>query len=300
MSLIVGEHVAVRARVLGRDALHGAGHVVAPAVRQADDAGHDRVGHLDLRDDGRRSVSGRSPARRRRARAGPRRPDGRAACTGACPSRAPGGCASTSCSSAAGVGRRARSPPPLPSAAVRSASAARNRATSSTISSGASSILPLGVRSASGRRGVSASEVDPVRCGFEPVERQQRPVGAGAEAVAVRTGAQHQVEHPLGPDARRERGEQLARLAAEHGRLGRCDLALDEQADDAVVDRRDVRVRAHAGGDAGEAQQRDPLVGEIRLGRQHRRRSSWRRCGPRTGTGRGRSASDAAVRGRAG
>ena len=44
---LVGEQVAVDAGVRRRDAHGDAGRVVSPAVRHADDAGHDRVGDLD-------------------------------------------------------------------------------------------------------------------------------------------------------------------------------------------------------------------------------------------------------------
>ena len=47
-SVLVGEHVGVRARRASRATpMRDAVDVVAPAVRDADDAGHDRVGHLD-------------------------------------------------------------------------------------------------------------------------------------------------------------------------------------------------------------------------------------------------------------
>jgi hypothetical protein len=59
--------------------------------------------------------------------------------------------------------------------------------------------------------------VDAVRLVEQQVER--RPARVRAEAVAERPGAQHQVEHPLGPApaAGRQLGHQLVGVAPVHG-----------------------------------------------------------------------------------
>ena len=121
-----------------------------------------------------------SPARRPHAHVGavgdaeraPRRRGGRAACSAPCPSRARRGCASTSCSSAGRGGRRARARRRAP-AVERGAQPRRRRR---RISSGASSILPVGVRSTSGRRGCSGPRSMP--CGFASSTASDRPSGS--------------------------------------------------------------------------------------------------------------------------
>ena len=88
------------------------------------------------------------------------------------------------------------------------------RGRSSRIGCGASSIWPLAVRRPSGTRGVERAEVDAVRLGDERVEGE--PVGFRAEAVAVGTGAHHQVDQAGRARPRRQRVEQLLRVAAVH------------------------------------------------------------------------------------
>ena len=134
--------------------------------------------------------------------------------------------------------------------------ALRRRATSASTGSGASSIIPLGVRSTSGRRGSSAPRSMP--CGEQLVERQ---AARGAEALAVGTGAQHEVEEALGTGARRERGEDLVGVAAvDRARLV-GDARVDQPADGEVVDHRRVGVGAHALEDERELGEDLPLVG---------------------------------------
>ena len=140
---------------------------------------------------------------------------------------------------------------------------------SATISGGASSILPDGVRRTPGRRGPHRPEVDPVRRVLELRHRQA--VGVGAEAVAERAGAEHEVEHPLGAAARLELGEDLGRVAALDRRAGHRDLAADQRADDEVVPGLDVGVGPLAGGDRGEPQHGLPLL-RLAFGRVDHRR----------------------------
>ena len=84
------------------------------------------------------------------------------------------------------------------------------------------------------------------------------------ERQAVGAGAQQQVEQPLGPDARRQLGQHLLGVAAVPRRVRVGDLAATASQRDEVVDRGDVGVRPLAGDDAGQAQQRLPLVGHAR------------------------------------
>ena len=89
-----------------------------------------------------------------------------------CPSRAPRGCASTSCSTAGRAGRRARASPSPRRVERRRAAGRRRRRTTS----GASSIMPVGVRSTSGRRGCSGPRSTP--CGFASSTASERPSGS--------------------------------------------------------------------------------------------------------------------------
>ena len=196
------------------------------------------------------------------------------------------GCASTSCWSAAGGGRSA----PCRRCGCASRERARRRGTSATIGSGASSILPLGVRSTSGRRGSQRAEVDAVRRGLEPRERQ--PVGVGAEAVAVGAGAQHAVEHPLGPGARLERGEQLVRVAARRPAMPACATARCTSSPATKSSSASMSASAPwPGGDRRSAAAGSPTRPAPRRRARTPAASSWRRCGPRAGRARGRSAS---------
>ncbi len=111
--------------------------------------------------------------------------------------------------------RRSRRPtstsgPPSRAAAgrARPAGARRRR----RHASGASSILPRRRAQHLGEARLQRAEVDAVRVRLELRERQT--VGIGAEAVAVRTGAQHEVEDALGTAPRRERLHQLVGVAA--------------------------------------------------------------------------------------
>ncbi len=156
--------------------------------------------------------------------------------------------------------------------ARRSGASERRRAsrgTSVTSGSGASSILPLAVRSASGRRGFSGAEVDPVRRGLE---RRERQLGTGRRGASGRAAARG-----------RRRGSSSASTSSMvrpwSGEPSVLDLALDHRAGDEFVERGDVRVRAETGRDARQPQERHPLVGE-RPGRAPApAASSWRRCG---------------------
>ena len=251
-----------------------AGRVVAPAVRDGHDAGIDRVGDLD----GRLDRAGARASARARSAVDQPEPRGvgrvaRAACSGPCPSRAARGCASRSCSSAAGGGRSARGAP-----LRRRSSEARSRSTSATIGSGASSIFPDGVRSTSGRRGSSGPRSMP--CGFASSVVERQP---------VRPGAQHEVEHALGPAARRARPD----LAGSRPASGDCGSATARRSACRSRSRRSRRGRRPAPWPvtiAGEPQQRLPLGSRSRLGLHRPAASSSRRCARRAGRARGRSA----------
>ena len=180
------------------------------------------------------------------------------------------GCASTSCWSADGGGRRA------PGRVAALADPAQRLAQAGDVGDERLGRqldhARCGVRSASGRRGFSGPEVDAVRGGLERAEAEAA-VGLGAEPVAVRAGAQHQVEQPLGPDAGRERRERSRPVSGRGAVTWACrSRGRSAHARHTLVERRHVGVRAQAGGDAGQAQQRHPLVGEGRVGRERRRR----------------------------
>ena len=105
--------------------------------------------------------------------------------------------------------------------------------------------MPVGVRRTLGDARLQRAEVDAVRIRLELREREA--VGVGAETVAVRAGAQHEVEHALGTAPRRER----LRAARRRRDLRRCeplrrDRLLHEPGDHEVVERVDVGVRALA------------------------------------------------------
>ena len=146
------------------------------------------------------------------------------------------------------------------------------------------------VRSASGSRGFSGPRSIPCGRVLEVGERE-----------LVRAGAELQVEQPLGPDARRELGQHLVlacgRRTATRRSRARARSALRATCSSSIA--------TSASGPSpnampGEPQERHPFVGD-RSGRAAApAASSSRRCGPRTGTARGRSASGAAARGRAG
>ena len=167
---LVGQDVAVHAGVIGRDAHPDARRVVAPAVRDRDDAGHDRVGDLDRRLDlaGARSARAPAPPSVRPSRSRVVRVHVQRAAVLALHERPqvvhPGvvraQLAAADQDDAAPLAARALERRP------------RSRSTSATIGSGASSILPDGVRSTSGMRGCERAEVDAVRARLEHVERQ--------------------------------------------------------------------------------------------------------------------------------
>ena len=84
--------------------------------------------------------------------------------------------------------------------------------------------------------------------------------------VTVGPGAQHPVEHALGPAPRLERRHQLLRVPAGKRRGRVLEVALHQAADHEVVERVDVGVGALAGRDAGQPQQRLPLGRHRRVG----------------------------------
>ena len=195
--------------------------VVAPAVRDADDARHDRVGHLDRHLD-RAGAGGRPGARPPSASPKPLGVVGmhvqRAALLALHELRRR--CASTSCWSAAGAGRSA------PCRRCGGAPAtARSRSTSATIGSGASSILPLGVRSTSGMRGSSGPRSMP--CGAASSCREREPVGVGAEA-GRRTARMRSIQSSTrsGPRRGSSACDQLLGVAAGERRGRVLQLAL--------------------------------------------------------------------------
>ena len=175
------------------------------------------------------------------------------------------GCASTSCSSAAGGGRSARG---RRCAARRARRAARSTSRRSARARARS--CPTACAAPRAPR-LERPEVDAVRAALEHVERQ--PVRVGAEAVAVGAGAQHEVEQPLGAAARLER-----RRAARSGRgPRRASPASPTSRWTSVGDRPGRRARRRRrsapwpADDARQAQEDLPL-GRRRSRLEHRRR----------------------------
>ena len=267
-----------------------AGLVVAPAVRDAHDAGHDR----------RRSprpARSIAPARERTRAGSPSARPRRAASSGCTCTRAAllalhehgevvhprvvraqvrGGRSSTSVA----VGRLGR---------ARRAGARRRRRSARAPARS----CPLGVRSTSGRRGSSGPRSMP--CGFASSVVERQAVGVGAEAVAVRAGAQHAGRAAARGRARgAERGRAARRRRGPaSGEPARRDLALDQRR--ATTKSSSASMSASGpwpAAIAGEPQQRSPTR---RLRRRVERRapaaSSSRRCAPRAGRARRRSAS---------
>ena len=182
--------------------------VVAPAVRQADDAGQDRVGDLDRRHHARPPSSARArapPSASASARgvlAG-----APAACSGRGPSRASAGCASRSCSSAGGGGRPARS-----AGARRVESTPRGASRSASSSCGRQLDLPARRAQHLGQARLRAGRD---RCRAAPPRaRRARGPRRAPKRVAVGARAQREVDQALGTAARRERGEDLLGVAA--------------------------------------------------------------------------------------
>ena len=109
-----------------------------------------------------------------------------------------------------------------------------------------------------------------MRVCLEALERH--PVRVGAEAVAERPDAQHEVHQALGAAALSQRLQDLVRRATLDRRARQPHLAPDQRADHELVPGLDVRLGALAGGDRGEPQHHLPL-GRLALGRlDHRRR----------------------------
>ena len=223
-----------------RDREPRAGAVVAPAVRDAHDTGPDRVGDLDRDDDLARGRPHAAPARRRRHPRAPRRRGGRAACSGPCPSRARGGCASTSCSSAGRAGRRAR--------------ASRSRRRSSTRAQ------PVDVVEADRRaraRSCRSACAAPRGCAA-PAARGRCRADCASSRASVRPSGSAPKPSPYGPvrsmksrtrsgpRPRRELLEQLVGVAAFDVRPGARHRLLHEAGDHEVVERVDVGVGALA------------------------------------------------------
>ena len=132
------------------------------------------------------------------------------------------------------------------------------------------------------------TEVDAVRIRLELRERQT--VGIGAEAVAVRTGAQHEVEDALRTAARRERLHQLVGVAAfdVRSRL-RATALLHETGHDEVVERVDVDVRALARRSRPRAATSSATPAPRPARARRAAASSSPRCGSRGCRARGRS-----------
>ena len=121
-----------------------------------------------------------------------------------------------------------------------------------------------------GQPRLERAEVDPVRRFLEDAEGE--PSRPGAEGVPVGAAAEVDVEEPLLPGARLERGEQLVRIPARD-RGVRIGAAPAERVEcDLPVERLEVGSRAEATDDRGESEHDLPLVACVGGQRQHRRR----------------------------
>ena len=215
MRQLVGEQVAVHAGVRAtRRACAMPGASWPQPCGMLTTPGMMRVGDLDRHLEPRRRASARAPARRRRGRGGAASSGCTSSVQRGCRARAARGCASTSCSSAGRAGRRARcwpSPDALepraqPRRRRRRSPAARARSCPTACAA------PRGCAAASGPRSMP--------CGLASSARERQAVGRRAEAVAVRPGAQHEVEQALRAAARRQRGQELVGLAPCDRRAG--------------------------------------------------------------------------------
>ena len=183
---VVGQHVAVHARVRRRHPHPHARARRGPSrgARSPRPSSPRRSPPPAPRSSRRASAAARGAVGQ--ARAARRRRGARGRCSGPCPSPAARGCASRSCSSAAGGGRRA------PCAVRRRPSASRSRGTSATMLRRRQLDLPRGRAQDLRDARLQRPEVHAVRALLEPRERE--PVGVLAEGVAVGADAQQEVE----------------------------------------------------------------------------------------------------------
>ena len=281
----VGEHVRVDARVVGRDTERRAVDVVSPAVRQAHHARHDRVGHLHRRMRPRRSGDAHADLTRRRR--SPRR-----AASSGCTWSVQRGLAlheDVEVVHPRVVRAKVAAPDQHDAVTVRVVErGAQTRRRRPMIGSGASSTLPARRAQHARQARLQRAEIDAVRLRLEPSEREA--VGIGAEAVAVGTGAQHEVEEALGALA-------LRRAPSRAGSR----RALRRWSPDAARPCRPVRRRRSRRAPDGRRRRpagrrsfarRSMISQSCDLARRRGRRavaSSSRRCAPRAGRARGRS-----------
>ena len=262
MQLVVGEHVAVHARVPAGDRQLDAVEVVAPTVRDADHAGADGVGDLDRHVD----------------RPGARRHLG----VGAVDQAQPLGVVGMDVEGAAGLALHQHLDVVHPRVVRAQVAAAderhpRGRGVERLPQPGHVLDDRLGRQLDHARRraqhvgqpGLERPHVDAVGVRQQHVERE--PAGVGAEPVAVGPGAQHQVDEALGPGALAQQCEDLVGLAARDRAGLVADRRRDQGAHDQVVDHHGVGVGAHALGHERQAGQDLPLVELALVERQHGR-----------------------------
>ena len=183
-----------------------AGDVVAPAVRDRDDAGHDVVGHLDRHLDLARARAARARARRRRARGGRRRRGARARCSACLPL----------------TSVRQVVHPRVVRAQVAAADE-HHRAVGAARRASACRRGDVGDERLGRELDLAARRAQRARAAAAPAARGRCRAAPprGRRASAVGAAAQHQVEQPLGP----ARGVRRPRLdvAARAGHVGRDD-----------------------------------------------------------------------------
>ena len=213
ISVVVGEQVGVDARRGGRPRRAAApSSVVAPAVREAHHPGPDGVGDLDRAPHRAHPRAHLGVGRRRRGRGGRRRRGGPAGCSAPCPSPA----RSTLCIHELLERRCAPARPARALGRRRASRLAARRARSATISSARQLDRPARGAQHLGQPRLQRAEVDAVRVRRQR-RRASRPSGVGAEAVAVRAGAQHAGR----ACARVARGGRQRRRRAARRRRGR-------------------------------------------------------------------------------
>ena len=248
------------ARVGARDGHVGAVAVVAPAVGERDDAGPDVVGDLDRRVDRADARARSSPGRRRSARGARRRRGARAACSAPGPRTSSGRLCIQEL-----LERRSRRPiRTIPSASASACVGERGVQARDVGDQRRRRQLDLPGRRAQhlGHARLQRAEVDAVRL---------RPPGRRASARTGRCGASGR----SGARCRRAAPARRTHSSTSRPCQGECASPTSRPIAARTTKSsiaRDVGVRALAGGDADQPQDRLPLVGQPVRALQHRRR----------------------------
>ena len=189
--------------------------------------------------------------------------------------------------------RRSRRPTSTKGWSRRPSRPSRRRATSATSSSGARAIMPSGVRSTSGSRGLRAPRSIAVRVGEQHRRgtgrrgRHRSPRRRDRCAAGSRGCARGRCAARGGRGSRRPRGR-------GSGLVSSPTLACTSERDHQVVDERRIGRRPGALQHEGEPGEHLPLVGLIVVEREHRLAVVGTCRAARAAAGRGRSGPSAA------